>query len=154
MFLDEDFAAARTYVEQYEGAFRDLLIETTVVHLIDLDLTQAVAHMKNLDSDVSEWFLHSTANSLARLNPMEALSYGETLDPHRQNDYYESVVYSWVDEDSASLYENIHRIPSKHRSLAATLLLHLNGRSYYLSDEEVDNLEPMFDSSKAPVRFY
>ena len=145
MYLDEDYGAAREYVDQYEGEFRDQLLEATAEHLVEWDLTEAIDYIKNVDIEVSEWFLLSIADSLTRLNPMEALSYGETIEPHRRNDFYESVIYTWSNEDFISLYENIERFPGKHRSLAATRILDANGHVHYLTDQEIEKLESMID---------
>ena len=151
VYLDEDYGSARTYVDKYEGEFKDLLTEATAQHLIDSDVQLAIDYIRNLDLEMTEPLLHQIAFSFAKFDPMEALSYGETLTNDQQNEYFESVIWEWASSDFDGLFNNIDVVPNEYRSLAAKRLLEIDGRKYYLSDENVKNLESMIDPKETDL---
>ena len=151
-YLDHDYDDARTYVDQYEGEFKEQLVEVTAKHLFANDLERAMAYMKRENPDISESLLHTIAYSLAQSDPVKAFDYGETLDQHLQEQYYESVIYSSSYLNFKSLHDNILGVPQKHRSLAASKLLHENEEMHYLSDLEIQKLESMIEEDRKFTR--
>ena len=154
MYLDEDYGSARKYVDAYEGEFRDSLVVATAEHLLDLDVERAIDYIKTAGKEISESLAHEVAFSLSEYDPMEALSFGETLEERLRKDYYESVIYSWADDDFIGLFDNIYEFPSKYQSLVAKRLLEFDARTYRLSELEVKKLESMIESDKDPIAVY
>ena len=150
-YLDQDFASARSYLAQYEGEFEAQLVEATSEHLFELDLELAVDYMKSLDSEIRNSFLDQFAYSFAELDPMGAISFGETLEQHQQEAYYQNVIYSWSSENFSSSLDNIHRVPKKYQPFAADHLLSQNAYKHYLTDQEITKLEAMAVGVKTSV---
>ena len=150
-YLDQDYASARTYLDQYEGEFKAQLVEATSEHLVHKDLELAIDYMKSLDCEISSSFLDQFANSLGKLGPMEALSFGETLEQHQKEAYYEDLIRSWSFQNFNSLHENIHRVPKKFHPFAANRLLDENTERSYLTDQEIKKLESMAEGVKTSV---
>ena len=144
-FLNQDYVTARTFVDQYEGEFKELLVDATVEHLFDTDLESAMSYAENLDTEISDSTLRQIAHSLAQSDPFTALNYGETLEQHRQKSFYRSVLSSWSFLDFDSLHANIHRVPKTHQTYAAKQLLKQNENNHYLSDQALKDLKSMVD---------
>ena len=145
-FLNQDYVAARTFVDQYEGEFKELLVEATAEHLFDTDWQSAMTYIASLDTEINDSMLHEIAHSLAQSDPMEALAYGETLEQHRKENFYERVLSSWSFHDFESLHDNIQRVPKTYQTFAATQLLQRNESRHYLSDPAIKKLESMIRS--------
>lgn len=144
-FLNQDSVAARMFVDQYEGEFKELLVDATVEHLFDTDLESAMSYAESLDTEISDSTLRQIAHSLAQSDPFTALNYGETLEQHRQKVFYRSVLSSWSFLDFDSLHANIHRVPKTHQTYAAKQLLKQNENNHYLSDQALKELKSMAD---------
>ena len=147
-YLDQDYASARSYVDQYEGEFKAQLVEATSEHLFKLDLKLAVDYMKSLDSEIRSSFLDQFGYSFGEHDPMGALSYGETLEQHQQEAYYQNVLHGWSFHNFSSLLDNIHQVPHKYQSFAARRLLDENAYMHYLTDQELKKLESIAEETK------
>ncbi len=147
-YLNQDYASARSYLDQYEGELKEQLSEATAQHLFTTDIELAMAYMKSAEPKISEPILHQIAHSLRIFDPMEALSFGETLEQHEKEVYYEDLLDGWSFNNFNSLHENIHRVPKKYQPLAASRLLDKNAEKHYLTDQEIKKLESMAEEGK------
>ncbi len=151
-YLNQDYPSARSYVDQYEGEFKAQLVEATSEHLVHKDLELAIDYVKSIDPEILNSFLDQLASSLGRYDPMEALSFGETLEQHQKEAYYDDLLHSWSFQNFNSLHENIHRVPKKFQPLAANRLLDENAEKHYLTDQEIKKLESMAEEGKTSIR--
>ncbi len=145
-YLDQDYENARAYVDQYEGGFRDQLVEATAIHLLDSDVDLAIDYMNSVDIEFSESLLSNIAFSLTEFNGDAALSFGESVAEDQRDIFYQNLVKGWAFYDLVGLFDNIHRVPSKYQSLAAVQLIAMNAQYHYLSDREVKKLESLISS--------
>ena len=142
-YLDQDYSAARTYVDQYEGEFKALLVEATAEHLLRSDLNLAIDYISNINSKISASLLSQIADSLVEFDPIKALSFGKAVEEDQRDIYYQNLLYSWALDDFIGLFQNIHRVPHEYRSLGVERLLFFNAQNHYLSESEVKKLESM-----------
>ena len=150
LYLDQDYDAARTFIDHHDGEFKEPLVKATAEHLFNSDIEQAMAYMQNADSEIRDSMLDQIAYSLGRFDSTQALNYGKTLKQHQLDNYYEHVLLGWSYHDFMSLHKNIHRVPQKYQSFAAIRLLEGNARKHYLSDSEIKELELLVGEEGTP----
>ncbi len=150
LYLDQDYDAARTFIDHHDGEFKEPLVKATAEHLFNSDIEQAMAYMQNADSEIRDSMLDQIAYSLGRFDSTQALNYGETLEQQQLDNYYEHVLLGWSYHDFMSLHKNIHRVPQKYQSFAAIRLLEGNARKHYLSDSEIKELELLVGEEGTP----
>ena len=150
LYLDQDYDAARTFIDHHDGEFKEPLVKATAEHLFNSDIEQAMAYMQNVDAEIRDSMLDQIAYSLGRFDSTQALNYGETLEQQQLDNYYEHMLLGWSYHDFMSLHKNIHRVPQKYQSFAAIRLLDENVRKAYLNDTEIKELELLVGEEGTP----
>ncbi|MCY4094432.1 MAG: hypothetical protein OXG05_04815 [Gammaproteobacteria bacterium] len=140
-YLDQNFESAERYADEYQGEFKNRLIEAVARYLSDRDPDRAIEYLPKVRRSARGSLRFSIGMEIAESRPIEALEYGETLHEERHDQYYNQLLGKWARRDFFSLHENIRRVPSAYQGHAARYLLGVNEDKSYLSAREVRTLE-------------
>ncbi len=142
-YMRQDFDAARNYVDQYDGKLKSWFVEAIAHHLARFDAERAIEYLPNVDEESRDWIVSTIGYELVRLDPSKALAFGETIKASRKDEYYRDMLFSWANYDLMALYRNLQKVPYDYRAVAATKLLNENETKHFLSEREIQKLEPM-----------
>ena len=154
-YINQDLESAMRFASEYQGEAKDQLKVQIARELIYSDLERAIEYMPNVVDESSRAELQfQIGRELVELDPIEALSYGNSVEQSHKANYYNGVVWQWAYNDFTSLHKNIHRIPREFRSDAADALIRINEENNYLSERDVRKLESTLEDVERVVPPY
>ena len=142
-YLSQDFESAERFARDYQGEMRNQLLDEVASRLVYTDIERAIEYLPILNKESRTDLQFQIGHQLVEIDPLEAVSFGATVEKSGRENYYKSVLNSWAYHDASELYENIDRIPREYRTYAADGILQYNENRKTLSDREIRNLEAM-----------
>lgn len=142
-YLNQDLDAAQNFVSDYRGVLKNQFVETVVRHLINVDVDHAIDYMPNVVKEHRSALQLDIGRRLAEGEPLKALSFGTTIEQSNRDQYYDTMLNAWAQNNFFSLHENIQRVPAEYRTHAAEAILRHDESENTLSNREIQNLKAM-----------